>query len=134
MPRHRFVGEAPLSPHLTERSSTADRRAVRSGAMSIAITEDHLSLASTARDFLARWNPERTGCVVVDVRMPEMDGCELQAELTRRHQLAPLILMTGYTADGERAVLQDGEVAAWLDKPPSSWVLACAVAEALARG
>ena len=37
-------------------------------------------------------------------------------------------------ADGERAVLQDGEVAAWLDKPPSSWVLACAVTEVLARG
>ena len=72
--------------------------------------------------------------IVSDVIMPRLDGINLVKALRQAGRQTPVILMTGYTADGERAALLDGEVAAWLDKPPSSWVLACAVAEAMARG
>ena len=45
---------------------------------------------------LAALTPERRGCVVADVRMPGMDGLELQQELLARHIRMPIIIMTGH--------------------------------------
>jgi two-component system, LuxR family, response regulator FixJ len=51
---------------------------------------------SGAGEFLAHFDPERPGCVVLDVHMPKMSGLDLQAELVARRATIPLILMTGY--------------------------------------
>src|SRR3954470_4154872 len=40
--------------------------------------------------------PERPGCLLVDVRMPEMDGIELQEALTSANRRLPVIVMTGH--------------------------------------
>jgi len=50
----------------------------------------------TAQDFLAAYKPERTGCLVLDVRMPGMGGLDLQEELARREIEIPIIIITGY--------------------------------------
>src|SRR3954465_13573935 len=42
-------------------------------------------------------------CFVADIRMPEMDGLQLQRELTRRGVFVPLIIITGH-ADVDLAV------------------------------
>jgi FixJ family two-component response regulator len=55
-----------------------------------------VAVFASADEFLKNWKPERTGCVVVDVRMQGMTGCDLQLELNRLKQNVPLILMTGY--------------------------------------
>ena len=47
--------------------------------------------------------------IVSDVIMPQLDGINLMKALRQAGRQTPVILMTGYTADGERAVLQDGE-------------------------
>ena len=39
-------------------------------------------------------------CLVADIRMPEMDGLELQQELKRRGMTMPLILITGHADVG----------------------------------
>lgn len=49
-----------------------------------------------AAAFLASAAPERPGCLVVDIRMPDMDGLELQEELVRRRTGLPVIVMTGH--------------------------------------
>jgi two-component system response regulator FixJ len=41
-------------------------------------------------------NPQEADCLIIDVRMPGMDGLELQAELTRRGLRIPVIVMTGH--------------------------------------
>lgn len=46
--------------------------------------------------FLAAYNSEMRGCIVVDVRMPRIGGLELQQELNRRGCTLPLIFMTGH--------------------------------------
>ena len=46
--------------------------------------------------FLGSSAPERPGCLLVDVRMPEMDGIELQEALTAANRRLPVIVMTGH--------------------------------------
>ncbi len=51
---------------------------------------------ATAGDFLNAGTPERPGCVVIDVRLPDMNGLEFQAQLTDLGVRLPVIMMTGY--------------------------------------
>lgn len=57
----------------------------------------------TAMDFLKSDTPSRPGCLILDVRMPEMSGLELQAEMNRRQYPLPIIFLTGH-GDVEMAV------------------------------
>ena len=50
---------------------------------------------ASAEDFLRQFNPERIGCVLLDVKMPDMNGIELQAELCRRGARLPVVFLTG---------------------------------------
>lgn len=49
-----------------------------------------------ARDFLAAAPTLRPGVLIADIRMPEMDGLELQQALTARAFRFPLIVITGH--------------------------------------
>jgi two-component system, LuxR family, response regulator FixJ len=49
-----------------------------------------------AREFLAAAPTLRPGVLIADIRMPEMDGLELQQELTARAFHFPLIVITGH--------------------------------------
>lgn len=57
-----------------------------------------------AREFLERNDPQRPGCLVLDIRMPEMSGLELQSELKRRSLTLPILFLTGH-GDVETAVM-----------------------------
>ena len=39
---------------------------------------------------------KKAGCLVLDVRMPEMSGLELHAEMRRRGLRLPVIFVTGH--------------------------------------
>ena len=51
---------------------------------------------TSAQDFLAAYEPDRPGCLVLDVRMPGMSGLELQRELVERAIDLPVIVLTGH--------------------------------------
>ncbi len=51
---------------------------------------------STAEEFTEAWNPEMTGCLVLDVRLPGISGMELQASLIESGIEIPIILMTAH--------------------------------------
>ncbi len=51
---------------------------------------------ASARKFLESYDPERTGCLVLDIRMPGMSGLELQEKLVEQHSLLPIIFITGH--------------------------------------
>ena len=55
----------------------------------------HSHLYGSAKEFLADGMP-KSGCVVADVRMPDMSGLELQEEIARRHSGLPVIIITGH--------------------------------------
>jgi FixJ family two-component response regulator len=51
---------------------------------------------SSARDFLDGADPETPGCLLLDVRMPGMNGLELQQELAAAKISLPIIFITGH--------------------------------------
>jgi two-component system response regulator FixJ len=50
----------------------------------------------SAKAFLAGYRPKDACCVIADIRMPDMDGLELQEELIRRAWGLPVIIITGH--------------------------------------
>lgn len=49
---------------------------------------------ATAADFLEKLD-DGAGCVITDLRMPGMDGLDLQQALVRRTNLLPVVFLTG---------------------------------------
>src|SRR6267142_925483 len=49
-----------------------------------------------ARDFLDASLADKPGCIVIDIRLPDMSGLEFQAQLTQVGVRLPVIMMTGY--------------------------------------
>ena len=50
----------------------------------------------SCREFLDYYRPGENDCLVLDVRMPEMDGLTLQATLRDRGIRLPIIFITAY--------------------------------------
>lgn len=48
-----------------------------------------------ARSFFEVYRPEETGCILLDMVMPEMNGPEVQERLTRIGDTPPIIVITG---------------------------------------
>jgi len=47
-------------------------------------------------EFLAQYDPDQASCLVLDVRMPEMSGLEVQQQLNRNGSIVPVIMITGH--------------------------------------
>jgi two-component system response regulator FixJ len=50
----------------------------------------------SAEAFLTGYDPEDPGCLVLDVRMPNMSGLDLQKELRARSLEIPIVFITGH--------------------------------------
>jgi FixJ family two-component response regulator len=51
---------------------------------------------AAANEFLDDYDPERPGCLVLDVRMPGMSGLQLQEALQARGSTLPIIFLTAH--------------------------------------
>ena len=51
---------------------------------------------ASGEEFLAAYNPESSGCLVLDVRLRQGSGLDLQDELRRREAILPIIVLTGH--------------------------------------
>ena len=51
---------------------------------------------SSADDFLTRYDDLLSGCLMLDIRMPGLNGLELQQELIKLNSILPIIFMTGH--------------------------------------
>ena len=76
-----------------------------------------VAVYNSARAFLEEDDRTRPGCILLDVRMPDMTGLELQMELEARGSALPVIFLTGH-GDISMAVhtMQHGAVS-FLEKP-----------------
>jgi len=86
---------------------------------------------ATAQEFLDRFDPERPGCLVLDLCMPGMSGLELQ-KILRQGSIAPPIIFL--TAHGEIPLASDAIRAGAVDfiqKPFRSEALLDRIRQAL---
>lgn len=51
---------------------------------------------ATAEEFLDSYQPERPGCMVLDMRMPGMSGLDLQEKMQQKGYEIPVIIVTGH--------------------------------------
>jgi FixJ family two-component response regulator len=51
---------------------------------------------ATAHDFLAAGLVDRPGCIVIDVRLPDMNGLDFQNRLLQNGIRLPVVMITGY--------------------------------------
>jgi len=51
---------------------------------------------ASAEEFLAQYDPQASGCIVLDLAMPAVSGLELQGILADRGSLLPIIFLTAY--------------------------------------
>ena len=68
----------------------------RSASFTLRVAGFNAVTYESARDFLDRDDLRHPGCVVLDVRMPEMSGLELQQEMLRRGIDLPILFLTGH--------------------------------------
>ena len=74
-----------------------DDAAIRD-SLQILLANSGLSVASyeSGLKFLEAFDPGMQGCLLLDVRMPQMDGLELLSELQARNCRMPVIIMTAH--------------------------------------
>jgi FixJ family two-component response regulator len=51
---------------------------------------------AAAREFLATSISDRPGCIVIDIRLPDMNGLDVQVQLTEMGVRLPVVMMTGH--------------------------------------
>jgi FixJ family two-component response regulator len=88
---------------------------------------------ASAEAFLTALEPDRPGCVILDVRLPDKNGLDIQRALLERAVSLPIIFVTGHghIPDTVRAI-QSGAVD-FLTKPVDGHVLLAAISRALAQ-
>ena len=86
---------------------------------------------TSAEDFLQSERVRETDCLLLDLRMPGMDGLELQRRLGESHRQIPIIFLSARASDEEeRRALRAG-AADFLRKPASREKLLTAILAAL---
>ena len=87
-----------------------DDEGVRNGLSFLLRTAGYaVQTFSCATTFLDAFDAEQRGCLLLDIRMPQMTGLELQQELNQRGWRVPTIFITGHaTVPSAIAALRAG--------------------------
>ncbi|HVK51892.1 MAG TPA: response regulator [Pseudoxanthomonas sp.] len=90
-----------------------------------------VTMSQSTREFLDRYDPAISGCVVLDLQMPEMDGLQLQETLKRLEQQPPLIFVSGHADVASCAQAMRAGALDFLTKPVETEALVAAVQRGL---
>jgi FixJ family two-component response regulator len=123
--KNKNLGEALISV-------VDDDRLMRSSTRRLLLADGfRVEAFASAEEFLASELAEETACLILDLRMPGMDGLELQRRLAGDFNPVPIIFLSAHaSADDERRALQAGAVE-FLQKPVNKNVLLLAIRNAL---
>lgn len=72
----------------------------------------------TAAEFLEHYDPSRSGCLILDVRMPDMSGLELLKLLTEFNNPLPVIMLSAYADVSTTVQAMHLGARDFLEKPP----------------
>jgi FixJ family two-component response regulator len=122
------MGKIPLISVVDDDDSVREslQRLIRSVGFAVEVF-------SSAEEFLNSERLRNTLCLILDVRMPGMDGLELQRQLVASHREVPVVFISAHgDAPARSQALKDGAVD-FLLKPFSEEALLNAIHTALSR-
>src|ERR1700677_1858805 len=88
----------------------------------------------SAEDYLVLGQWDETACLILDVRLPEMNGLELQRHLAEAQNARSIIFISGHASGNERTSAMMAGAITFLRKPFSDEALLKAVRESITRG
>ncbi|AGA33184.1 putative transcriptional regulatory protein [Thioalkalivibrio nitratireducens DSM 14787] len=104
----------------------------RSLALALSLAGYEVKAFACAGDLLRDLDPEQVGCLLLDLRMPDMSGLELQQELLQRGCVLPVIFMSAFGDIPTTVRALKGGALDFLEKPFSTESLITRVEEAFA--
>jgi two-component system response regulator FixJ len=111
-----------------------DDEAIRRSASFMLRTSGYLvKTYASGVELLALGKAIPAGCILLDVRMPEMDGLEVQAALKEQGVLLPVIVMTGHGDVNVAVQAMKAGAVDFIEKPFEKAVLLSAIEEGFAR-
>lgn len=72
---------------------------------------------ASAQEFLDHISEDTKGCVILDIRMPGMNGLKLQEKLAEMEYELPIIFITAYDNPQDRKQAMEAGAEAFLRKP-----------------
>lgn len=124
------MATTPLSTVFVIDDDEAARLSVCALATSMHV---HAEAFASVEDFLSRFDPERSGCIVADVRMPGASGVDLLQLLADRGSKMPVVIVTAFADTPLTVRAMKGGAVTFLEKPCSDHELWDAIRESLAR-
>ncbi|RPI45238.1 MAG: DNA-binding response regulator [Betaproteobacteria bacterium] len=111
-----------------------DDQSVRDAlGLMLSVRSYRTALFSDAASFLQGYRPDWRGCLLLDLRMPEMDGLSLQQRLNEIGCDIPVIVITGHgDVESARAAFRSRAVD-FLEKPLDHRRLIASIEEAFSR-
>ena len=88
---------------------------------------------ASPQEFLANHRPEATGCVILDLAMPGLDGLQVQQVLSDRGSLLPIIFLTGHGDIPASVLAMKRGAVDFLTKPVDDESLLTAIRQAIRR-
>ena len=111
-----------------------DDQSVRTSLATLLETEDYaVEIFASAAEYLARVPHPGPACLVLDVRLPGLDGLALQRQLTEAGRMEQIVFITGHGDIPMGIGAMKRGAADFLPKPFRDDELLSAVAQALAR-
>ena len=106
------LGDAPLIVIVDDDASVRQsaRRLIRSFGY-------RAQAFASGREFLDAVPDRPVSCIVLDVRMPDMDGLEVQRHLAERGLRIPIVFLTGRASDDEERWARSAGAIDFLRKP-----------------
>ena len=106
----------------------------RNGLADLVLSLGYRALTfESAEQFVQSGTIGDSDCLITDLRMPGWSGLDLQSHLRREGHSTPIIFVTTYPNDAQRArALEEGAIG-FLDKPCDEQALIACLARAVAR-
>ena len=101
--------------------------------MLIESTGQEVRSFESADEFLNNFDPDQAGCLILDVRMPNMTGLELQEQLVRRDFAIPIIFISGHADVPDSSKAFRAGAIDYMEKPFDSEVLLKRMQEAIQK-
>lgn len=109
-----------------------DDDAVRNSLQTLVESMDIQTCAfDNVQSFLDTYNPKQPGCLVLDVRMPQLSGLELQAHLKRQGIKTPIIFVSGHSTVAMAVRTLKAGAVDFLEKPFDDQTLLDSIQRAL---